>query len=365
MKIVVDVSRYNTFSNAQLDLLSTEIDGVIVRLGFGQSNVDVLAEGHLKNFRDRHIPCIGYWWCDPIFKIQPQVDLIKRTMDSLDVETIYLDFEQYWSDWKAYFDYLAGKGNPVPVFPSSMLENFYHSFYNLLAGYKGGVYSADWFIDKYCPELRTWVFDKNYWDARYMRWYDNAWYLAKIKELGADFTIDKVRLFAERAGVVRGLGRQFESLLPVKGLPKNLDWNVFTNSGFTRMFGVPTEPEPSPEPEPIVAKDFIVNVYAVWIRELPNDTSAKVGYFWKGARVKIYNISAGWGYTGTGWVYLDNLSPVQNLYKAITPLYVRDVPFGKIIGWKYPGNQFPVYEFLSGWAKIPGGWVSEKYIVPV
>ena len=42
MKLVIDVSRYDNFSAYQYDLLSTEIDGVIVRTGFGYSDVDVL-----------------------------------------------------------------------------------------------------------------------------------------------------------------------------------------------------------------------------------------------------------------------------------------------------------------------------------
>ena len=362
MKLAIDVSYYNTFSTLQYDLLASGIDGVIVRLGFGASNVDVAAESHIWNARERGIPVIGYWWIDPIFSAQSQINMINNTMARFNIDTIYLDFEQYWSNWTAYFDMLAGKGNPVPKFSSSYLNTFYKSVYDSLTC-KRGIYSADWFINSYCPELRTWVFDKNYWDARYMRWYDNAWYLAKIRELGNNFTIDKVNLFAERAGIVRGIGRQFESLMPVVGLPKNLDWNVFTNEGFSKMFGTPIDEPDEPEEPPVVSQDYVVNVYAVWARSTPNGNVS--GYYWKGDRVKVYETSGGWGKTDKGWVYLENLSPVQNLYKAITPLFVRDVPFGKIVGWKYPGNQFPVYEFISGWAKIPGGYVSEKYIVPV
>ena len=364
MKILVDVSRYNNFSQAQYDLLASGIDGVIVRTGFGQSDVDVLAEIHLKNFRERGTPCIGYRWIDPIRSVQSQIDATKREMDMFNIEAEYLDMEQYFSDWSAYMDMLAGKGNPVPTFPPYILNKFYKSVYDGLSDRLIGIYSADWFVDKYCPDMRMWAFDKNYLDARYMRWYDNSWYLAKIRELGTNFTIDNVSLFAERAGIVRGIGRQFESLLPVKGLPKNLDWDVFTNDGFTKMFGVVTEPEPLPEPLP-EGKDFVVNVYAVWIRETPNDQSKKVSYYWKGDRVKIYLVSGGWGKTEKGWVYLDNLSPVQNLYRATTPLFVRDVPGGKIVGYKYPTEQFPVYEFKGGWAKIAGGYVSEKYITTV
>ena len=365
MKLAIDVSRYNSFTQSQWDLLSTGIDGVIVRLGFGGSNVDVMAENHLQEARQRGLPVIGYWWVDPIFSAQHQINKIKSTMDMFGVKTIYLDFEQWWSDWTAYFNMLAGKGNIVPIIPSSVLNKFYKSVYDGMSDRQIGIYSADWFIDRYCPELRTWVFDKNYWDARYMRWYDNSWYLAKIKELGSNFTIDKVSTFAERAGIVRGIGRQFESLLPVNGLHKNLDWNVFTNDGFSKMFGVDVDPEPIPEPEPVDTKIFVVNVYAVWVRELPNETSKKVGYYWKGERVSVLKVSGGWGLTEKGWVFLENLSPVQGLYKALVPLNVRDVPYGKIVGWKYPGNQFPVYEFMSGWAKIPGGWVSERYITLV
>ena len=197
-----------------------------------------------------------------------------------------------------------------------------------------------------------------------MRWYDNTWYLAKIRELGSNFTIDKVSLFAERAGIVRGIGRQFESLLPVVGLPKNLDWNVFTNEGFSEMFGVEVEPDDDTEPEPIETKIFVVNT-TIWVREIPFSTAPKVGYYWKGERVSITNIRYQWGQTEKGWVYLNNLTPIQGLYRATTALFVRDVPFGKIVGYKLPTQTFQVYEFVSGWAKIPGGWVSERFVIPV
>ena len=58
LKLGVDVSRYNGFTQYQYDLLASGIDGVIVRTGFGQSDVDVMAQIHLDNFRRRG-KCLG------------------------------------------------------------------------------------------------------------------------------------------------------------------------------------------------------------------------------------------------------------------------------------------------------------------
>jgi hypothetical protein len=365
MKLVTDCSYYNSYSTAQYDLLSANIDGVIIRAGFGV-NVDAMMPIHLKEFQKRGIPTTFYWWADPIRSLDQQIGYIVSTMRDYNAPSIYLDFEQFWGDWTAYMGWLAGKvpAANIPIIPNSILNKFYKELFTRVKGYgkPTGSYSADWFIDKYCPSLRDWVFTENYWQARYQRWYDNAWYLSKIKELGSNFTIQDVSTFAERAGVTRGIGTQFESLLPVSGLNKNQDWNVFTNAGFNTMFGTDYSHEEDPITEPEPVKSFVVNVYAVWAREQPNDTAKQTGFFWKGDMVDILSVSGGWGKTDKGWVYLSNLSPLQGMYIVTTPIYVRDQPMGKIVSYKMPGAQVQVFETAAGWGKIAGGWVSMKYL---
>jgi hypothetical protein len=106
--------------------------------------------------------------------------------------------------------------------------------------------------------------------------------MAKQNELFKDFDINKMIEIANQAKIVKGIGRQFESYVEVKGLDSNinyhLDWNVFTDESYYRMFGVDPNEEDKPipvEPDVYVVVSQEVGTQALRLRTKP-DTSAQV-----------------------------------------------------------------------------------------
>lgn len=260
MKLVIDVSYYNNLSPDQWDLLAPVLDGVIIRLSFGLTP-DTMAQKHIDNANRIGLPYAGYHWVDPTKDLNSQANFLKTMVEKFGPASMFNDYEQYWKDWAAYMRQDLATAYATR-YSSSQLNSYYKNFHEVSKNKFNipvGSYSADWFISKYSPEMGNWVTKENYWEARYFRYYDSAWWMAKQKELGKDFEISNMIEIAEQAKIVKGIGRQFESYVEVKGFNSNigyhLDWNVFTDESYYLMFGVDPNQE---EPIPVNADVFVV-----------------------------------------------------------------------------------------------------------
>ncbi|HBG74217.1 MAG: hypothetical protein A2X25_03750 [Chloroflexi bacterium GWB2_49_20] len=295
MKLVIDISYYNRLSSGQWDLLATVLDGVIIRLSYGLSQ-DTMAQKHINNAKRVGLPFAGYHWVDPTRDLNSQVGLYKTTVEKYRPASMFNDYEQYWTDWAAYMRQDLATAY-ASRFSSTQLNSYFTKFHNASKSKLNipiGSYSADWFIRKYSPALGSWMTKSNYWEARYLRYYNAAWWTAKQKELGKDFDIKKIKEIAKQAQIVNGIGRQFESYIQVKGLSENigyhLDWNVFTDEGFYQMFGVDPkdEEEPTPvEPDVYVVVSEKVGSQALRLRAQPNTMAAVLAGEVAGTKLKI------------------------------------------------------------------------------
>ena len=372
MRTLIDVSYYQNFSTTQYDLLATGVDGIIVRTGHDLV-LDTMARYHLMEARARNIPVSSYWWCDPTDDPVRQATIIADTTKKALLPSVWLDFEQYWTDWSAYMrgDYDTAYNTR---FSAEQLESFYRKiYYNVKSelfgtGIEVGIYSADWFIDRYAPRLREWVFECNYWEARYLRWSSPTELKAMNTKLGIPFTIDKVKEFMLIAPVLRGINRQFESLMYVQGLPKNLDWNFITNAGYTTMFGIDAPPDVIVIPPVSTLKTYVINPYALWARLGPGVGYPKTGYYLKGARVSVFENSGDWGKTEKGWINLTYTTPIQGSYKVTAwVLTVRDIPSagGTPVAYLKMGDIVIETNRMANWINIGKGWVNSDYLKPV
>ena len=293
MKLVIDVSYYNNLSPAQWDLLAPILDGVIIRLGFGLSQ-DTMAQTHVDSANRIGVPYAGYHWVDPTRDLNSQVSFYKSIVEKFRPASMFNDFEQYWTDWAAYMRQDLGTAYATRFSPTQ-LNSYYSKFYEESkrnVNIPVGNYSADWFISKYSPEMGNWVTKPNYWEARYLRYYDSAWWMAKKNELGKDFDINKISEIARQAKIVKGIGRQFESYIEVKGLGDNigyhLDWNVFSDNGFFRMFGIDPDKEPIPRDADVyVVVSPKVGNQALRLRTRPNISSEVLAGEIAGTKLKI------------------------------------------------------------------------------
>lgn len=328
MKLVIDISYYNDLPPDKWDILAPVLDGVIIRMGFGIT-IDNLANAHLEQCRRLGLPIAGYFWSDPTRRIQDQVSMIQRAISFFKPVGIFLDAEQYWTDWSAYMrmDLVAAQATK---FSPENLNNFYKTNYETTRetlkpiGVKVANYSSPWFVDGYAPGMREWIYgSRNYWDARYFRYNNVEYWERKKEELGLPFDISNMRSIARYAFTTRrsgSSGRQFESYIEIKGLSKwqgyHLDWNVFTDRSFSEMFTQPGNPEPTPP----VIKNFY----------------------------RVVN-------TGS-----DNLN-----VRATPP--INGIP-GTWVGSLPPGSIIEIAEIRDSWGKIltqpaiPEKWVSMQYL---
>lgn len=283
MKLVIDVSYYNNLSPAQWDLLKPVLDGVIIRLSFGLTQ-DSMAQKHIDSANRIGLPFAGYHWVDPTKDLNSQINFYKTIVEKFGPASMFNDYEQYWSDWAAYMRQDLATAYATRFTPAQL--NNYYSKFHIAAQTKlnipVGSYSADWFISKYAPDMGSWVTKANYWEARYFRYYDSAWWMTRQKELGKDFDISNMIEIAKQAKIIKGIGRQFESYIEVKGLSHNigyhLDWNVFSEEGYYRMFGIDPDQEKEPipvEPDVFVVVSQEVGNQALRLRSKP-DTSGTV-----------------------------------------------------------------------------------------
>ncbi|MFH2039512.1 MAG: SH3 domain-containing protein [Chloroflexota bacterium] len=293
MKLLIDVSYYNNLSPAQWDLLAPILDGVIIRLSYGLSQ-DQMAQTHIDTVKRLGLPYAGYHWVDPTRDLYSQINFYKFIVERFKPASMFNDFEQYWTDWAAYMRQDLATAYATR-FTAAQLNSYYSKFYEesrKLVNIPVGSYSADWFISKYAPDMGNWVTKTNYWEARYFRYYDSTWWMAKKKELGKDFDINKILEIAKQAKIIKGIGRQFESYIEVDGLSENigyhLDWNVFSNQGFYRMFGVDPEPKPiPPESEVYVVVSQKVGNQALRLRAKPNTKSGVLAGEIAGTKLKV------------------------------------------------------------------------------
>jgi hypothetical protein len=207
---------------------------------------------------------------------------------------MFNDYEQYWQDWSAYMRQDLATAYATRFSPTQ-LNSYYSKFDEAsrrLLNIPVGGYSADWFISKYSPAMINWVTKVNYWEARYLRYYDAVWWKAKQKELGKNFDIEKIKEIAKYPQIVNGIGRQFESYVEVGGLLENvgyhLDWNIFTDDSFPTMFAVDSNGDEDPiVPDVFVLVSQQVGNQSLRLRAQPITSAVVIGEEMAGTKLKV------------------------------------------------------------------------------
>ena len=381
MKLKTDVSNYQNYMvPGDYQVLKDHTDGITIKIGSGDW-LDPYHQKHIDQSAQVGLPYNGYWWLDPTKGINQTVDKIVQTTRSLGLPSIELDIEQHWKVWNQYFDMLAGRipGTELLIFTPTELLNFYTKVVNQVRAELNpipvGTYSADWFIQKYCPGLAPAIYQADYWEARYLRWYNAAQFTAMKNQLGTPFSITKVRDFEAIAPIVRGQARQFETYLQVKELPHlwNFDWSFVTDQQYARLFDKAQQPQPEPPMPEIPAEEpgpeptQVVTKIAVRIRQGPSTDTPTVGWLTIGSICAILEISGEWGRTEKGWIWMGATKTIQGTYQVTAlVLNVRGGPGTgyPITGKKYKGQFVTVTDITNRFGYIRTGWVSMDWIQP-
>jgi hypothetical protein len=273
----------------------------------------------------------AYWWDDPIVSGNAQAEFAAQTLKTtgLPVLSLWGDMEQWWSDWSKWTAARAGKipWNKVPVFKPWSLDAHCKSFAEALTKVwpVTGIYTGRGFITTYAPAMKNWLGKYKIWFAAYgkqpgiatkMTWqefrenwlpnYDPIYKdtgIVKENIAGYQFTGDRCLLPGGYQDIL-GLRR------------KTMDVSVFQRSfmeqlGEVGTIGTNEEPVVVPEPPVPTGMPYIFLGSHLWVRNLPNETTARlIDSLTKDQRVIVVEIQGLWARLDNpaGWVRLNWLT---------------------------------------------------------
>jgi hypothetical protein len=323
--LVTDHSHWEVLLKPQ-ELIDGGVTDVILKAGSGltidsrfQNNGSAVAK--YSNYLRLH----AYWWDDPLVSGNIQADYAASTLkkSGLPVLSLWADMEQWWASWDKWLAARLGKlaWSEVPVFKPWALDSHCKAFAEALAKVwpVTGIYTGRGFIITYAPMMKNWLGKYKIWFAAYgkqpgittkMSWKDlkDKW-LPEYDPIFKDTGIVKENI----------VGHQFTGdrcLLPggyqdILGLRrKTMDVSVFQRAFMEQLgevsHGGPDVPPVDPVPVPVGNEYIFVGAH-LWVRNLPNDTTARlIDSLTKDQRVKVVEIQGDWARleTPAGWVRL-------------------------------------------------------------
>jgi GH25 family lysozyme M1 (1,4-beta-N-acetylmuramidase) len=164
-----------------------------------------------------------YHWSDPTNTADVQAIRFGNLIEQLKPDFASLDNEQWWSNWDEFW--LASEkkipwsdvDRAAPATINSVSKSILNSIHTRFPDLWLWHYTANWFIDAFCPQLLTWINAYPTWLAQYV---DANW------TTGLTF-VDKQSL------------EFFVNLLTAPRLPSgNTDWTSWQVSGRTKLPGI-------------------------------------------------------------------------------------------------------------------------------
>lgn len=134
---------------------------------------DINTQAHISMSRMSKFDVDEYYWHYPNVSISYQLDNIKRDFNLHRPSQVWLDVEQWWSNWNEYWEYLAGKRKKenVAVINHKLISD---SAYKILSSLKTsldvpvGIYTARWVQEEFAPEIAEWISEFDLWVASYI-----------------------------------------------------------------------------------------------------------------------------------------------------------------------------------------------------
>lgn len=170
--IVVDISRYQQRINVP-ELQAGGVKHVIIKAG-GCITADPMYQSHVETCLSQKMPVSLYYWADPTFARERQVQMLLQQAELYPISFIWVDIEQWWSVWADWYKALANKlaWQFVARFRPEKLNEFYFQFMqDLVAGAKRpvGVYTSNGFVISYAPKMSTWLANYDIWVAHFSK----------------------------------------------------------------------------------------------------------------------------------------------------------------------------------------------------
>jgi hypothetical protein len=202
----------------------------------------------------------GYYWNSALKSVVTQVDECSRLIDEVDPDIIILDFEHYWAKWQQYWDAIGGllpwaeveRMNPQKISENGRLVS--DGVYQRWKG-KGFLdYSAQWYVNGYCPQASLWLKEKPFHVAAYpdygLKPYSLTWdqiKAGKFMELKAGLQNVADYRPSMPAGMTDWDLWQYSSRIKAPGEYYAYDWNYFP--GTVKEFRVKVGMDAATPPE--------------------------------------------------------------------------------------------------------------------
>ena len=272
--IIQDNSHYQQFIDFAL-LRAKGQTKTIIKGGSGSLSKDSKFEEHYNNAIANDFKIAPYFWHDPIYDPIAQAKFFISLLYGKKISYIILDFEQFWADWTYWQQWQNGKItiSQVPKISSDRLFNHFKTVLEYLennSGYNVVVYTADWFLDAFCPQAYEYLknkfthwadyslFDKTKIKATWEQLELYSPINKRIPTLPLDYPMDKVLMWQwsgdkfTAEGIYSDVARTRLSVLDLNlWLSKVYTWDSISASPIIAS-------PPIPDTIPQVPRDFMV-----------------------------------------------------------------------------------------------------------
>lgn len=262
---------------------------------FGQACwQDSRFEIHLNAARNAGIDQVGVWdmgayhWIDPVVSAQKQIDYILSKVDKYHLDFWAMDLEQWWASNGQYFSALKGQipwSSVTKVAPSKINDTFYKVCSEVAKKTDLVLYSAPWFINAYCPDIKKWSANYKGWIAEYFD-YGNKTYRVTWDQY--EQILNKISRPKEMLpGQSTWKMWQFSSRILLPGMNYAIDLNLMNGASIVT---------PAPElPDPMTF-DAKVTAWALQGKEGAGSWYKTVAWYKKGDALKLEKNSKKNGY---------------------------------------------------------------------
>ena len=254
----------------------------------------------------------AYFWDDIILDPIRQADWVIQTIqtEGLPIKWIWIDQEQWWTDWTAW---QQARGNLIPMSSvpkgspaniSSHFERFNREIHSQLT--QSGVYTNKGFVSSWAPGMDTWLPQYRSWVPHYgrqpkettqMTWaaFKENWLpnYEIILSMGQKPELVAGHQFTGDACILPGSYSRYNKML-------TLDVNVFSKAFIDSIRGgvpnpepEPPAPPPPPQPPPGTV-DYVVIYARVNVRASPSGDAVWVRYAVKDEVLHVVKIENNW-----------------------------------------------------------------------
>jgi hypothetical protein len=297
--LVIDVSKWNDHLNIK-ELIDGGVTSVILGLYKQWNLFKYVLNDNCKRIIDQvstsTLPLQTY------FYYYPQNDPIKDADWFVDIMTGY-PVKYAWAD-------LENFDTPMEEYVrSDRNKRFMEQL--ILRFPRSGVYTADWYVDGFAPEMNQWLPRYNAWVAHWGR-QPSLKTPMTWEQLKTNWLPDYEMKLADGQVQSKVMGHQFTGdrcilpgVLSKYNVRMPLDVSVFKPE-FMKALGVVV---PTPPPPPVLL-DYVVNVPAINVRKTPDQSLPRVTYLVQGTIVHLKSVNTINGYaqmTDGNWVYFQYL----------------------------------------------------------